>query len=69
MYLPIQLGNLAKGQTAQQSFTITATGTIDRTPVQLALDATRPGQPWAGFGGNFRLQNPKSDPQAIDYCL
>ena len=69
VYLPIQVGNLAKGQTAQQTFTIAATGTIDRTPVQLTLDATRPGRPWAGFGGNFRLQNPKGDPQVIDYCL
>jgi hypothetical protein len=69
VYLPVQTGNLAKGQTTQQMFTITATGTIDRAPVQLALDATRPGRPWVGFGGNFRLQNPKGDPQVIDYCL
>jgi hypothetical protein len=69
VYLPIQMGDLAKGQTAQQTFTIAATGTIDRAPVQLTLDATRPGRPWAGFGGNFRLQNPKGDPQVIDYCL
>jgi len=69
VYLPIQAGNLAKGQTAQQTFTIAATGTIDRAPVQLALTATRPGRPWVGFGGNFRLQNPKGDPQVIDYCL
>lgn len=69
VYLPIQAGNLAKGQAAQQTFTIAATGTIDRAPVQLALTATRPGRPWVGFGGNFRLQNPKGDPQVIDYCL
>jgi len=69
VYLPIQAGDLAKGQTAQQTFTIAATGTVDRAPVQLALDATRPGRPWVGFGGNFRLQNPQGDPQVIDYCL
>jgi hypothetical protein len=69
VYLPIQAGNFAKGQTAQQTFTIAATGTVDRAPVQLALDATRVGRPWVGFGGNFRLQNPKGDPQVIDYCL
>ncbi len=69
VYLPIQAGNLAKGQKAQQTFTITATGSVDRAPVQLALNTAQPGQPWAGFGGNFRLQNPKSDPQVIDYCL
>lgn len=69
VYLPIQAGNLAKGQTTQQTFTFAAMGTVDRTPVQLALDATRPGRPWVGFGGNFRLQNPAGDPQVIDYCL
>jgi hypothetical protein len=69
LYLPIQAGNLAKGQAAQQTFTIAATGPVDRAPVQLALDTTHPGRPWAGFGGNFRLQNPKGDPQVIDYCL
>jgi hypothetical protein len=69
VYLPIQTGSLAKGQAAKQTFTIAATGTIDRTPVQLALNTTQPGRPWAGFGGNFRLQNPKGDPQVIDYCL
>lgn len=69
VYLPIWAGNLAKGQKAQQTFTITATGRVDRSPVQLALNPAQPGQPWAGFGGNFRLQNPKGDPQVIDYCL
>lgn len=69
VYLPIQAGSLARGQVAQQTFTIAAAGPVDRAPVQLALDASRPGQPWAGFGGNFRLQNPKGDPQVIDYCL
>jgi hypothetical protein len=69
VYLPIQAGNLAKGQKAQQTFTITATGSVDRAPVQLALNTAQPDQPWAGFGGNFRLQNPKTDPQVIDYCL
>ncbi|MGI4832650.1 MAG: hypothetical protein ACRYFK_04235 [Janthinobacterium lividum] len=69
LYLPIGLGKLAKGQTAQQTFTLAASGDIDRAPVQLALDATRPGRAFAGFGGNFRLQNPKGDPQVIDYCL
>ncbi|MFD1875147.1 hypothetical protein [Hymenobacter bucti] len=69
VYLPIWAGNLAKSQKAQQTFTITATGTVDRAPVQLALNPAQPGRPWAGFGGNFRLQNPKHDPQVIDYCL
>lgn len=69
MYLPIWAGNLAQGQAVQQTFTLAATGTVDRTPVQLALDATRPGRAFAGLGGNFRLQNPRHDPPVIDYCL
>ena len=27
------------------------------------------GRPFAGLGGNFRIQNPKVDPEVIDYCL
>ncbi|MGI4871861.1 MAG: hypothetical protein ACRYFX_11885 [Janthinobacterium lividum] len=69
LYLPIGLGKLTKGQTAQQTFTIAASGDIDRAPVQLTLNPTQTGRAFVGFGGNFRLQNPKGDPQVIDYCL
>lgn len=69
VYLPVRTGSLVKGQAAQQTFTIAATGSLDRAPVRLALDATRPGRPFVGFGGNFRLQNPAGDPPVIDYCL
>ncbi|MDP9348041.1 MAG: hypothetical protein M3P24_02715, partial [Gemmatimonadota bacterium] len=46
-----------------------AWGEIDRSPVTLALDATRPGREWDGLGGNFRIQNPALDPKVIDYNL
>jgi hypothetical protein len=69
LYLPLLAGRVAKGQTAQKTYTFTASGTIDRTPIHLALHTAQPGRAFAGFGGNFRLQNPKSDPQVIDYCL
>ncbi len=69
LYVPIQLGALAKGQTAHKAFTISANGPVDRAPIRLVLNPAQPGQPFAGFGGNFRLQSPKNDPQVIDYCL
>jgi hypothetical protein len=69
LYLPILTGHVSKGQTAQKTYTFTASGTIDRAPIHLALNTAQPGRAFAGFGGNFRLQNPKGDPQVIDYCL
>ncbi len=50
-------------------FTIRASGDIDRDTIHLALDASQPGRPFDGLGGNFRLQNPVADPQVIQYCL
>ncbi len=69
LYVPIRLGALAKGQAAHLAFTLSGSGPIDRAPIHLTLNPAQPGRPFAGFGGNFRLQNPKGDPQVIDYCL
>jgi len=68
-FIPIATGNLAKGQTASKSFTIHAQGRVDRTPIKLALNTTQAGRVFDGLGGNFRLQNPRTDPQVIDYSL
>ena len=35
----------------------------------ITLDLAKLGQRFIGFGGNFRIQNPKKDPAVIDYCL
>ncbi|MGI4834228.1 MAG: hypothetical protein ACRYFK_12300 [Janthinobacterium lividum] len=67
--VPLLVGAVAKGQTAQRVITLKVSGIIDRAPIQLTLDPTRPGRAFAGFGGNFRLQNPRADPAVIDYCL
>ena len=48
---------------------ISVNGPVDKSPVAFKLDVTHPGRTFAGLGGNFRLQNPKTDPQVIDYCL
>ena len=67
--IPIYTGNLEKDQTATLEFTITASGDIDRQPVHLAVNTAIPGRPFDGLGGNFRIQNPRLDPQVIAYCL
>jgi hypothetical protein len=69
VYLPIPVGNLANGQSVTKAFTIIASGKIDKKPVSLILDTANAGRAFAGLGGNFRLQNEKTDPQVIDYCL
>src|SRR5690606_31443740 len=58
-----------RGDSARRVITISARGEVDREPVNLTLDATRPGRAFDGLGGNFRLQNPRTDPQVIDFNL
>jgi hypothetical protein len=69
VFVPLQTGSLANGQTITKSFSIQASGLIEKKPVQLTLNTKITGRPFEGLGGNFRLQNPAVDPQVIDYCL
>ena len=69
LLLPIEIGAVKNGQTAKLSFSIQASAEIDTQPITLTLNTAKTGRAFAGFGGNFRLQNPKTDPQVIDYCL
>ncbi len=69
VYLALLPGNAKKGQTAQNTFTLKASGEVDSRPVELVLEASRPGRVFDGLGGNFRLQNPQTDPQVIQYNL
>ncbi|TSD65026.1 hypothetical protein FFF34_014140 [Inquilinus sp. KBS0705] len=69
LYLPIAMGQLNKGDVFEKTYTIKVAGVIDQSPAVIKLDATKPGNEFAGLGGNFRLQNMKTDPQVIDYCL
>jgi hypothetical protein len=66
---PIHSGNISNGDTFQQTYDIKVAGDIDQTPANLQLNTSEQGRMFAGFGGNFRLQNPKADPEVIDYCL
>ena len=69
LYIQLLGQKIKKGQETQKNFTIKVSGTIDNSPVEILLDAQNPGRKFEGFGGNFRLQNPMTDPQVIQYCL
>jgi hypothetical protein len=69
VFMAVLTGKAAAGQTASKSFAVKVAGDIDHNPVTIALDASRPGQLFDGLGGNFRLQNPRTDPAVIDYNL
>ncbi|MEZ7494322.1 hypothetical protein QO206_02415 [Leeuwenhoekiella aequorea] len=65
----IATGNLEAGKTYSNTFDIEVSGETDNSPVTLKLFPEQEGNPFDGIGGNFRLQNPKADPQVIDYAL
>lgn len=69
VYLTVLPGRASAGQAERNSFTIKASGEVDKSPVELLLNAAQPGQMFDGMGGNFRLQNAKLDPPVIDYNL
>jgi len=57
------------GRSTHATFTITATGAVDHSPLTLAMDASTPGRVFDGLGGNFRIQNPRVDLAVIAYNL
>ena len=69
IYIEIHKGSLKENQLIEKLITIQSWGQIDKKPVTMNLGLSNPGRPFDGIGGNFRLQNPKMDPQVIDYCL
>jgi len=68
-YIALNSSNLKKGDTLQKIFIIKASGEIDKDPINIVLNTNQQGRAFEGLGGNFRLQNPKHDPEVIDYCL
>lgn len=69
VFIPIQTGDLKKGQQISKAFSIKAEGIIDKNSITLTLNTTIQGRAFDGLGGNFRLQFPDTDPQVIDYSL
>ena len=68
-YFTVMNGDLKKGKSKEATFTLRVSGKIDRRPVTLILNSNEEGRTFDGIGGNFRLQNPKIDPEVIDYNL
>lgn len=69
VYIPLISGKAITGESDLKEIVFRATGNIDRQPVTLHIDTSKPGREFAGIGGNFRLQNPKLDPEVIQYNL
>ena len=69
VYIPLQYGSIQEDETGATSLSIEASGVVDKTSIHLHLNTKDTGRMFAGFGGNFRLQNPTTDPQVINYCL
>jgi hypothetical protein len=68
VYLGVISGKAAANQTARKSFSIKVAGEVDKGPAQIVVEASRPGQLFAGMGGDFRLQG-RNDPAVIQYNL
>lgn len=69
LFFPVCINQLVKDKVYKAEFNILVNDKIDRSDAVLKVDTTIQGRQFAGFGGNFRLQNPKTDQQVIDYCL
>jgi O-glycosyl hydrolase len=68
VFFPLSTGILAAGQTVHAHFTLKASGSVDKAPVHVTVDPSRPGSPFDGIGGNFRIQS-AADPAQIQYNL
>jgi len=69
VYLKLAGPDAPQDQRVSMRLKLRASTAADAEPAQLTLDATRPGHPFDGIGGNFRLQFPKTDPAVIQYNL
>jgi O-glycosyl hydrolase len=69
LYIRLTGPEIKKGSDVKIDISLVVNGKIDATPAEIMVDSKNPGNRFAGFGGNFRLQNPSSDPKVIQYCL
>lgn len=63
------LNKLKKGNKADYAAVMKVSGVQHHETAHINLDSSNPGRVFAGFGGNFRIQNVQKDPMVIDYCL
>lgn len=68
LYFPLWTGNLSAAQNVDVNFTLKVTGDVDHSPATITVDPFETGSPFAGIGGNFRIQGP-ADPAQIQYNL
>ncbi len=69
LYIPLAEDSLISGQQASLSIKVWAQGEADHSTGTLTIDSKVQGRKFDGLGGNFRLQNPKTDPPVINYSL
>ncbi|MEO9032183.1 MAG: hypothetical protein ABI285_03015 [Ginsengibacter sp.] len=69
IYIPLIKKHQQSDTVSEKKILIVASGLVDKRAISFKLDPSKAGRPFDGFGGNFRLQNPKADPQVINYCL
>jgi hypothetical protein len=69
LYVTLTGSRIRKSLETYCAFTIKTDGKIDHSPALITIQPDKPGARFAGFGGNFRLQNENKDPQVIQYCL
>ena len=62
-------GEIEANEIHRNTFIITASGEIDKSPVDIKVFPEQEGKSFDGIGGNFRLQNAVTDPQVIDFSL
>lgn len=63
------LPKLKKGASVTRSAVMKVDIKRSHEKAEVAIDPSKPGRIFAGFGGNFRIQNVQKDPEVIDYCL
>lgn len=61
--------SLKKDAKAEWSAVMKVDGVRHHETAEISIDPLKPGREFAGFGGNFRIQNVQKDPMVIDYCL
>ena len=69
IFLGILVPHIKSPGQAENTFLFRVSGEIDRTPVHISFDRSRPGRKFFGIGGNFRIQNEELDTIVINYCL
>lgn len=69
LYFTLHAGQVQNGEGEEQLFTIAVAGKSEAEVAHLKLFPQYPGNEFLGLGGNFRLQNAKTDPPVINYAL